>query len=273
MNNVPPSVRAALKRRGADDILNQEGEYQQFEPQIDKIIHGNEDIGGYIGDTESFEDYDDDATPEEKKANERIEELGDKYGMPVNTEEEIDAMQGSKAEKIANDIEEDLDDRGFVDDPTANMNRDEYIEYLENEKGWSHDEAVKQAGLFYDDLVADSHNTETVNGSKAESPDNKEKDRKDPSYLLEDENEKPKIRKHPTDGYQVSMGGNQWSEITEEDYNAYKENGYEEIEYENDEIEKDTDKILDKLEKVLSKEEFEIVQKRLLNKGRGKGES
>jgi len=79
MRNVPPSVRAALKRRGADDILNQEGEYADFKPQIDRIIHGNEDMSGYIGDAESFEDYDDDATPQEQKANDRIEELGDKY--------------------------------------------------------------------------------------------------------------------------------------------------------------------------------------------------
>ena len=113
MNNVPPSVRAALKRRGADDILNQEGEYINFKPQIDKIIHAGEDMSGYIGDTESFEDYDDDAkedvSPEEKKAQKAIEGYADKYGMSGMTDEEKDIYESHKDEiEFDDDLDNDV---------------------------------------------------------------------------------------------------------------------------------------------------------------------
>lgn len=77
MKNVPPSVRAALKRRGADQILEQEGEYQQFKPQIDQILHS--DNSKDIVKADYDEEYDNDLSPAEQKATDRIEELGDKY--------------------------------------------------------------------------------------------------------------------------------------------------------------------------------------------------
>ena len=38
---------------------------------------------------------------------------------------------------------------GFVNDPTSNMNREDYIEYLQNVKRWSPEAAKFQADLFY----------------------------------------------------------------------------------------------------------------------------
>ena len=77
MNNVPPSVRAALKRRGQDAILQQEGDYQTFKPQIDAILHSDENIN--MSDDVMIPDYEEDLSPEEQKATDRIKELGGKY--------------------------------------------------------------------------------------------------------------------------------------------------------------------------------------------------
>lgn len=93
MKNVPPSVRAALKRRGADQILEQEGEYQQFKPQIDQILHADDSANIVRADYD--EEYDNDLSPAEQKANDRIEELGSKYNK---------GKQSSLAQKQALDL-------------------------------------------------------------------------------------------------------------------------------------------------------------------------
>ena len=38
---------------------------------------------------------------------------------------------------------------GFEGDPTAGMSRDDYIEHLQNEKGWDRDAALRHADLFF----------------------------------------------------------------------------------------------------------------------------
>ena len=80
MKHVPPSVSAALKRRGRDDILQQDGEYEQYKSQIAQIIHGDDalqsDSEDYENDIDSQEPK---MTPEEEKANKVIEGYGEKY--------------------------------------------------------------------------------------------------------------------------------------------------------------------------------------------------
>ena len=94
MKNVPPSVRAALKNRGADAILNQEGDYYDFKSQIDQIIHQGEnqqpqELGDSTGVMDNFEE---ELSPQEQKATERIEQLGDKFGI---SESQLNEAQGT----------------------------------------------------------------------------------------------------------------------------------------------------------------------------------
>lgn len=111
MNNVPPSVRAALKRRGQDAILQQEGDYQTFKPQIDAILHSDENVK--MSDDVMIEDYEADLSPEEQKATDRIEELGDKYGDTINLDnKKIDITEelNKMTEKVPLKPDDDFDD-------------------------------------------------------------------------------------------------------------------------------------------------------------------
>ena len=140
MKNVPPSVRAALNRRGASAILDQEGDYQQFKPQIDAIIHKDEDMSGYIADTEAFGEYDDDLSPEEKKATDRIEELGDKF-------KSTGSNNGDLAKKIAKEVGVDSYDEDEIGNIEAALDEgmSEYdIKAMYKEHGYGEDDSIKQ---------------------------------------------------------------------------------------------------------------------------------
>lgn len=86
MKNVPPSVRAALKKRGQDALLEQEGDYSQYKAQIDQILHGNEPLESGSDDYET--DIEVKISPEETKANKVIEGYGDKYANSGMSDEE-----------------------------------------------------------------------------------------------------------------------------------------------------------------------------------------
>ena len=92
MTNVPPSVRAALKRRGADSILKQEGDYSQYKEQIDQIIHSDNQQN--MSDDVMIEDYEDDLSPEEQRAQDAIEGYGEKYKNPAFHWEDTDGKTG-----------------------------------------------------------------------------------------------------------------------------------------------------------------------------------
>jgi len=122
MNNVPPSVRAALKRRGADAILNQEGDYINFKSEIDKIIHGDETSDRLIQE-DYDEEYENDLSPVEKKATERIEELGDKYK--------------TIGDDNSKDLYEELYDNEYI---YANLNKDQASQVMQERTGKSKEE-------------------------------------------------------------------------------------------------------------------------------------
>lgn len=96
------------------------------------------------GAEEDYQDYEmdvpreEDFTPEEQKANDRIEELGDKYGMSGMTEEEKEIYEGHKND--LDDYEEDLT-------PQQNARFDEKSELIKKYSGMGYqpDEAQLHA--------------------------------------------------------------------------------------------------------------------------------
>ena len=131
MKHVPPSVSAALKRRGRDDILQQEGEYQQYKSQIDQIIHGDDALQS---DSEDYEnDIEPSSTPEEAKANKVIEGYGEKY---ADNNKETKESKTQRWNEIFNKM-------GLDDDDLIDM----IYDYVEND---FYDELAEELG--YEDV-------------------------------------------------------------------------------------------------------------------------
>ena len=163
MKNVPPNVRAALKRRGAEQILEQEGDYQTFKPQIDQILH--KDDNQNMSDDVLIPDYEADLSPEDNKALDEIEKMGQKYKNhnSVKPLSKINELMSSKEIKKSNEntdewkaMVRDYGKRGIESYYSSNpyyMNREEFNNLLNYQGNNQKENLRRDFANKYKDLI------------------------------------------------------------------------------------------------------------------------